>query len=357
MENKIPHILMTGGGTLGPVVPLISIVEAWKVKNPRVIVSWIGTPKGPEREVIEERHETFYELYSPKLSREKKWLWPLVPALFIFSCFKALILLLKIQPDIIFTAGGFVSVPVVVVGRMLGIPIWVHQLDVVPGIANKIMALFAKRVSVTFIESEVAFPKYKTEVVGGIASVRSNEGDRDKFIKDFSLDPNKPTIFVTGGGTGAVEINKAMALIGAELVAEMNIIHLTGIGKMLPELEGMPKGYWSQEFMNEEIKHAYALADIVVSRAGLGTILDLIGAVNPTILIPIMGSHQERNAEVLKERGAAMVIKNMTPQLLKQEIRHLISDLPLRTGLSEAIGQAISLKGQEKIVEEANSWL
>lgn len=356
MENKIPHILMTGGGTLGPVVPLISIVEEWKTKNPRVIVSWIGTPKGPEREVIEERHETFYELYAPKLSREKKWLWPFVPVLFIASCIKALILLLKIQPDIIFTAGGFVSVPVVIVGKFLGIPTWVHQLDVVPGLANKIMSLFAKKVSVTFIESEIAFPKFKTLVVGGIASVRSSQGDPDKFVKDFSLDPNKPTIFVTGGGTGAVEINKAMALIGTELMNEMNIIHLTGIGKMLPELEGMPQGYWSQEFMNEEIKHAYALADIVVSRAGLGTILDLIGSSKPAILIPIMGSHQERNAEVLKERGAVIVVKNMTPQLLKQEIRHLINNLPLRTQLGEAIRQVISLKGQEKIVEEASAW-
>ena len=126
---------------------------------------------------------------------------------------------------------------------------------------------------------------------------------------------------------------------------------------MLPELEDMPQGYWVQEFMNEEIKHAYAAADLVVSRAGLGTILVLIGLKKPAVLIPIMNSHQEKNAEVLQERGAARVIKNMTPQLLKQEIVKLMEDKADRLELGGAMNRVISLRAQEEIVSEAQTWI
>lgn len=355
-NDKRKHLLFTGGGTLGPVLPLFAIIDEWKKREPNVLISWIGTKTGPESEVIALRKEVFIGLSAPKLSRHQPWLWPFIPLLFCISVAKAWFYLKHLQPSMIFSAGAFVSVPVVVAGFFLRIPIWIHQLDVEAGLANKMMAKFAKRISVTWLSSLDDYPKRKTLLAGGLISsekVPLNES----FLERYGLNPVMPTLFVFGGGTGAKEVNDAMEVIGNELKRKMNILHLTGKGKMTTKLEEMGDGYVAREFFTQEMNDAWQVADVVVSRAGMGTILSLVKYKKPTILIPMRDSHQEANARVMDERGAVRVLYRMTPQILKQEIERLMEDDVARKELGRQAGKAISLEAQKKIVDVAKEML
>ena len=207
------HIMMTGGGTLGPVTPLLAIAEAWKDVEPDVHITWVGTPNGPEKQLIESRGIPFTELSAPKLSRHAFWLWPFIAPHFIYSCIRAVGLLNSRRPDIIFTAGGFTSVPIIWMGAIMGILTWVHQLDVKVGLANRLMAPFAKKVSATWESSMKAFPWSKASVYGGIVRDELLVGNGKRFLEQYGLRFDRPILFVTGGGTGAQSINEAMRAI------------------------------------------------------------------------------------------------------------------------------------------------
>jgi UDP-N-acetylglucosamine--N-acetylmuramyl-(pentapeptide) pyrophosphoryl-undecaprenol N-acetylglucosamine transferase len=247
---------MTGGGTLGPVTPLIAIAKEWQRVEPDVTVYWIGTQGGPERELVERYNYDFRSLMVPKLSRHKWWTWPVILPMLFVSCVKAYKMLQELQPDIVFTAGGYTSVPIVWMAKLLGIPSWVHQLDVQAGLANRLMAPVASRVSVTWEESAEYFGTEKTLVVGGMARPEIRQGSRELFLRDHKLDPNRPTVLVFGGGTGAVEINNAMKVIAREILSQMNVIHLTGKDKMTEAFQDFGPGYFATEFLNEDMKHA-----------------------------------------------------------------------------------------------------
>lgn len=355
--TKHKHILMTGGGTMGPVTPLLALASVWKRKDPDVQVSWVGTPHGPEFDVINKRGIIFHALSAPKFDRTRIWKLPFVLPHFLLSCFQAYILLRQIKPDIVFTAGGYVSIPIVVVARFMKIPSWIHQLDVQPGIANKIMAPFATKISVTWEKSARAFSASKTKVLGGMVRPEILEGDRERFIKEYGLDPQKQTVFVTGGGTGALSINNAMEVIGAELAQKMNVIHLTGKGKMIHGLENTTGSFVVREFFTNEMADALKVADIVVSRAGMGIILELSALKKPTILIPIPGTHQEKNANILEEKEAARVIRKMTPQILKQEIFRLAENRVEQSKLSRNIGLVLPSTASLRIIREVEELI
>lgn len=352
------HILMTGGGTLGPVTPLLAIVDQWRKQDPTVRVTWIGTPGGPEREIIESHDIEFRSLKAPKMSRHKPWLWPLIPLMLAYSSFRAYSMLHDDRPDMIFSAGGFTSVPIVWVGKFMRIPSWIHQLDVQPGLANRLMAFAARRISVTWSESAAAFPKKKTDVYGGLARPDVLDGNGYRFLKRYGLNYDLPTVLVLGGGTGAASINQAVEVTARELAQNMNLILLTGKGKMTDRLKQMEvEHFLAKEFLNEEMADALDAADVVVARAGMGTISELVALRKPTVLIPIMGSHQEHNAEALEQRDAVQVLRHFTPQILAQTIRKLSQDKQVCGRLSKQIGQALDLGAAKRIVHEARQMI
>ncbi len=348
--EKRTHILITGGGTLGPAVPLLAIVDEWRSRDDDLRVSWIGTPNGPEKSFISEKDIPFFSLPSAKLSRNAIWQWPFMIPIFIFSCAKAYFLLRNLRPDFIFSAGGYVSVPVIWIGKLLNIPSWVHQLDVKPGLANKLMAPFASRISVTWKKTASAFPRKKTYVVGGIERPGIRGGDGNKFLKRKGLEINNPTILVMGGGTGSESINNAILAILPDIINSINVIHITGIGKNDHIKED---NYFAKDLFVDEMPDVYASADIVISRAGMGTILELAVLRKPTILIPIPNSHQELNAKALEDFNAAIVIHNLKPQILKQEILHLIDNGAQRRSLEKNISKILDFNAEEIIVDES----
>ena len=344
------HVLMTGGGTLGPVTPLLAVAAEWKKRDPDVKLSWVGTKSGPEKVLVETAKIEFHALQAPKFDRTRMWKLPFVPVLMFLSCVQAFRLLGALQPDIVLTAGAYVSVPMVWMAWLRGIPVWVHQLDVEPGLANKLMARFAAKISVTWSESLSAFPAKKTEVVGAMARKFVKVGEQQMARERYAFAPEKPAVLVMGGGTGAAKINEMMSIIAPELLQKANVLHITGKGKMLGSLAEAGANYVAVEFLNEGMPDAYAVADVVVARAGMGTIAELAALGKPTVLIPILASHQEANAKALVDRDAAEVVKYLTPQTLMQAIDRLLDDTERRQQLSHNIRGIFALNADERIV-------
>lgn len=347
------HILLTGGGTLGPVTPLLAVAAEWKRREPEVTFTWIGTPNGPERALVESAKIPFIPFLAPKFDRTRFWTVPFVPFQLVVACIRAAKYLHELEPSIVMSAGAFVSVPFAWMAWLLRIPVWIHQLDVQPGLANKLMAPFAKRVSVTWEESVSAFSSSKTLVVGCMARKMLRLGEKQTAREMFGMDASKPTALVMGGGTGARQINDAMAIIGKDLASRANVLHVTGKGKMHASLEGIAKNYVAQEFLNETMADAYALADVVVARAGMGTIAELAALGKPSILVPIAGTHQEKNAKALEDRKAADVVWFFSPQTLLQSIDRLLEYDDRRELLSKNIRSIFPLNADERIVHAA----
>ncbi|MFA5946123.1 MAG: UDP-N-acetylglucosamine--N-acetylmuramyl-(pentapeptide) pyrophosphoryl-undecaprenol N-acetylglucosamine transferase [Patescibacteria group bacterium] len=344
--------LFTGGGTLGPVTPLLASAELLREREPDAKIVWIGTPNGPEKSLVESAHFEFISLSAPKFDRTRLWTMPFVLPKFLLSCIRANAILQDLEPQAIVSAGAYVSVPMVVVAKTLGIPVIIEQLDVTPGIANRIMTPFASKILVTWEENMKSFPKKKTALIGGTVRRMITLGQASMARERYGLRADAPTILVLGGGTGAAMLNELMLTIGPELAKEANVIHLTGKGKLMMGLSAIGHGYVPLEFLGEGMADAYALADLVVARAGMGTIMELVALRKPTILVPLPYSHQEANAYAVQARGGAIVLgAGSTPQNLLQTIRKLLKDEPARQTLAQNMGKLFPLGGEEKLVE------
>jgi len=346
------HIVFTGGGTLGPVTPLLAVAAEWRKRDPQVKFTWIGTPDGPERAVVESAKIPFIALAAPKFDRTRPWTWILSPFQLVVSTIRAGRILSDLGPTMIMTAGAYVSVPVAFAAALMRAPIWVHQFDVVVGLANKIMAPFAKRISVTWEENAASFGAKKTLVVGAMIRPFLRLGDAQMARELFGLDAKKPTVLVIGGGTGSARMNERFSIIGAELSRYANVIHITGKGKMLSALESIGDDYVVREFIGEGMADILALADVVVSRAGMGMIAEIVGLGKAAILLPLEGQ-QEANAKAMEDRGGAEVLKHVTPQTLLQLILRLIESLERRDALAAKARTVFPTNGDERIVHEA----
>ena len=353
INNMPKKILMTGGGTLGPVTPLLALADALLALEPTVEISWIGTTHGPERALVESYHFPFFTLRATKLSRHEPWKWLSIPFLliysFIFSCFY----LRRLRPDLVFTAGGYVSVPVVLAAWLFRIPIWVHQLDLIVGLANKIMAPFSNRVSVTWEQTAESFSFKKTTIVGGVVREALFLGNKDKALETYGLKADKPILLVIGGGTGAISLNEAMEVIAGDILPIAQVIHLTGQGKLTDTLANMGGGYVALEFLGEGMADVYAASDLVVARAGMGTITELSALGKPSILVPIQNTDQLNNAGLVQERGGAEVIWQMNPQILWQSISKLLKDEQRRQTLSRQMRRLFNSRGAQGVARAA----
>jgi UDP-N-acetylglucosamine--N-acetylmuramyl-(pentapeptide) pyrophosphoryl-undecaprenol N-acetylglucosamine transferase len=344
------HVLMTGGGTLGPVTPLLAVAAEWRRQDPGLQVSWVGTHRGPERQLIEAEKYQFFSLSVPKFDRHRKWKLIIAPFVLVYSCWRAWQLLSELKPNLIMSAGAYVSVPVVWMAWIKRIPVWIHQLDVLPGLANKLMAPFAKKISVTWSESATKFAVKKTSVVGAMARQFVRVGDARLARERFKLSAELPTVLVIGGGTGSANINEAMAAIGKDLSQITNVIHVTGHGKMLKELQSLADNYIAVEFLQTVLADAYALADVVVARAGMGTIAELAVIGKATILVPLPDSHQLANTRAVTKREAAVVLEMFTPQTLFQAIDNLLKSAEKRQRLAVNIRSLFPVEAEKTIV-------
>lgn len=342
MPDTTPKkVLLTGGGTLGPVSPLLALVPELRAQGAHI--EFVGTPDGPERQPVEQAGLKFHTLQAPRLRR----FWSVynlgIPFSLIRGLGQASRLLRQIKPQVIVSAGGFVSVPLVWMGRLRGIPAVIHQQDLRPGLANRLMQHQAKIITVAFESSQNDFPRSKrVEWIGN--PVR----DLTPTTHVLQLDSNFPTVLIFGGGTGAQALNQ---LVSNSLCEQANVILLTGKGKTGPAITH-PR-YHVYEFLGNEMPEALAAADVVVSRAGLGTISELAALKKVALIIPLPSSHQEDNASWLEAHDAAVVFEQskLDPDRLTRNVTRLLTDEVLRGKLSANIAKITRPDAAHRLAE------
>lgn len=345
------RILLTGGGTFGSVTPLFAIIEELKKDGESHQFIWIGTKDGQEKEFIEKKGIEFKGINSGKLRRYFSLKNITDIARMKLGVFESVFIIQKFKPDVILSAGSFVSVPVAIAGRLLRKPILIHQLDVRPGLANKIMSFFATKITVGFSGSLNSYPAGKTVWTGNptrhsLSAFKSKE----ELRKKFNLCNELPVLLVLGGGTGALPLNKLIAENLSELAGFCQIIHITGREK---NIEAAPnENYHSFEFL-DDLSEAYAVADGVISRAGVGTLSELAVLKIPTVLMPIPNSHQEDNADAFLEAGAVLILdqNKITAEKIIGESKKILYNEKLRRELSENMGKMAKGDAANKIVK------
>jgi UDP-N-acetylglucosamine--N-acetylmuramyl-(pentapeptide) pyrophosphoryl-undecaprenol N-acetylglucosamine transferase len=348
-------IIFCGGGTLGPVTPLLATIEKLKEIDPKITPVWVGTRHGVEREVVERLKIEYHWLASAKLRRYFDWRSFLTPFVSAAGVAGAIWIILKTQPKAVVAAGAFTQVPLIMVSRLMGIPAIIHQQDVETGLANRISSYDANIITATFDASVSQFGKKSVRVIGN--PVRSLVSDlidpalrvaaRERGMKRWNFDPSKPVLLILGGGTGALGLNERIVRNLDQLIAKANILNIVGRGKLV---DAKPRqGYTAVEFLNEEMAEAYAAADLAVSRAGMGTLTELGVLGIPAILVPLPG-HQEKNAAYLRERNAALVVAaDSSDQAFVDTIARLLADRDRRLSLSRSIGDIFPADAAEKL--------
>jgi len=255
--------------------------------------------------------------------------------------FDSAYILIKEKPDLCISAGGFVSVPVHVAAWFLGIPTWIHQQDVQIGLANRIMSKIATRITTAREQSLFDFEKNKTVWLGNPIRHEIMAGSRQRAIKRFGLSGALPVIFATGGGTGSLRVNQLIAESLPHLEGKAEVVHLSG--KERPQELGERATthfpfYHHYQFFTDEMSDAYAVADIVISRGGFGTMTELAALSKPTIFIPKPG-HQEENVLFLAEANAAIIVHEQLASGV--ELARKITDLLDNRTERERMGQAM----------------
>jgi len=304
------RILFTGGGTGGHVYPALAVIE--RMNRDEWDVSWLGSSSGMERGIIERTEIPYYGIPSGKLRRY----FSLRNFTDLFRIAAGLIrsiyLLKKLKPELLFSKGGFVSVPPVMAASMLKIPVFTHDSDIGPGLATRINARFADKILVSSDESRKYFaPRFKEKiaVTGNPVRLSLFSGNRETARSLSGAPEGKPVILVMGGSLGAEQINKLVFDNLDRLTEKYFIIHQTG-QKNFQALE--KENYYGVPYFNDELSHIFALSDLVISRAGAGALWEFAAAGLPSLLIPLeSGSRGEqiKNAEAFVAKGCSLMLR------------------------------------------------
>jgi UDP-N-acetylglucosamine--N-acetylmuramyl-(pentapeptide) pyrophosphoryl-undecaprenol N-acetylglucosamine transferase len=307
-----------------------------------VRLAWIGSQTGIEAQWVPAAGIPYHAIPTGKLRRQLAWrnvtdLTIRVPAGFG----RALALLGRLRPDVVVATGGFVAVPTAIAAAARRRPILVHEQVVVPGLANRLIGRLADRVAVTFAASASAFPGGKVVVTGNPIRPELLSGRRDRAFERFGLDPAAPLTYVTGGALGAHRVNRVVGAALPSLLQLTQLVHQCGdnvhgdlawlrseAGRLPPPLAAR---YRATALVGEELGDLYAAANLVVGRAGAGTVTELAALGLPAILVPLPGARgdeQTANARVLADAGAAVLLPEtqLTAERLVHEVSALLAD-------------------------------
>lgn len=301
-------IILTGGGTAGHVTPNIALVNDLKAAG--FDVEYIGSYNGMEKQLIEDAGLKYYGISSGKLRRYFSWQNFTDPFRVIKGYFEAKKLMKKLNPDIVFSKGGFVTVPVVFAANKRKIPVIIHESDMTPGLANKLAIKKATKVCHNFPETA----NYLGEKAVHTGSPLRQElfcGDKLAALKMCDFNTKKPVIMVTGGSLGAEKVNQLVRDALPELLKDFQVAHLCGKGKTDTSLLNL-EGYAQFEYISDEMKDFFAMADLVISRAGANSICEISALNKPNILIPLSANasrgDQILNAKSYQKQGFSEVL-------------------------------------------------
>lgn len=348
------RIILTGGGTAGHVTPNIALLP--RLKELHYDVHYIGSYNGIEKELIEQFAIPYHGIATGKLRRYFSVQNFTDPFRVLKGMNEAKKLVKLLKPDVIFSKGGFVSVPVVLAGKRCRVPVIIHESDMTPGLANKLSMSAAKKICCNFPETMEFLPAGKAVLTGSPIRQELLSGDPYKAREFLGFTADRPVVLIVGGSLGAASVNNAIRKILPELLKSYQVIHLCGRGKLDSSLSGTP-GYAQFEYIKEELKDLFALTDIVISRAGANAICELLALHKPNLLIPLSANasrgDQILNARSFERQGFSMVLEeeSLTDQSLLDAINSLYENREQYIRAMKASSQQSSIDTIIELIE------
>ncbi len=328
------RILFVGGGSIGHIAPCVAVWRACQKIDGAAESYFICTDRKEDGDFLRKENVPFTQIPVRRFSFGS--LTKIIGALHA-----ARRIIREYSPDVVFSKGGALSIPVTLAAKFSGVPVVLHESDAVSGRANRLISKWATNVC-------TGFPTGKATSHWPLATGRTftgnpirpevTQGSREQGLRLTGFSGQKPILLVTGGSQGAVAINDAIARHLKELLMIADVIHLTGKGK---QGAGQHEGYWSQEFAQHELPHLYAVADLAISRGGAGNIGELAACGIPTIIIPLRGvghDHQLRNAEAASRSGGCVLLhQEAMDGALLPAVTELLTDAAARRRMHDAV--------------------
>jgi UDP-N-acetylglucosamine--N-acetylmuramyl-(pentapeptide) pyrophosphoryl-undecaprenol N-acetylglucosamine transferase len=352
------RIILTGGGTMGAVYPLLAIKEAMEAKGVQAKFLFVGTRDGIEKDIIERENILYEGISAGKFRRYFSLENLATPFQVVRGLFQSLSIIKEFNPDLVISVGGFVSVPVIWAASFRSKKIIIHQQDIKTGLSNLLTAKMATKITCAFAKSTKSFPKDKAVLIGNPVRKSILEGEKERGMINLGLDSRIPTLFVLGGSSGSEFLNNLMMESLTRLIDFCQIIHITGKGNSFEWADREKFGdkserYHQYEYLYDEMADAYAASDLVVSRAGLSTLTELTYLQKASIIIAIPDHQQEENAVYFASKNAIMQLdQNKTSA---DDFVSLTQDLLENKNSLDRLGQNINammkLDANEKFVE------
>lgn len=334
------RVIISGGGTAGHVYPGLALADQLRAKHPDTELLWVGTAEGLEASVVPKSGFPFATVAAAGLRRGLTFANAGVMAKLAGGSLEARRIVGDYRPDVVVGMGGYVSAPVVLAARLARLPVLLHEQNAIPGLANRLLARFADCVAVSYQQSARAFPPAKVVVTGNPVRPEILTSTREEGLELYRLERRRKTLLVCGGSRGAHKINQAMieSYHGLSGRSDLQVLHVTGmidfdfVSGRIAELESAADRltYKVHRYL-DRIAPAYAATDLIVCRAGAGTLAEITARGIPSILVPYRhatGGHQDENARVLEEAGACRVIEDgrLAGDLLVSLISELVGD-------------------------------
>ncbi|MCR5755749.1 MAG: undecaprenyldiphospho-muramoylpentapeptide beta-N-acetylglucosaminyltransferase [Acetatifactor sp.] len=350
-------IVLTGGGTAGHVTPNIALLPS--LQEAGYEVAYIGSYDGIEKRLIGDFDIPYKGIATGKFRRYLDVKNITDPFRVIKGFAEARAYLKKFAPDVVFSKGGFVSVPVVRAAASLHIPCIIHESDMTPGLANKLCIPVAKKVCCNFPETLPLLPEEKAVLTGSPIRAELASGNKVAGLNLCGFTANKPVIMVIGGSLGAANVNTAVREALPKLLEDFQVVHLCGKDKIDNLLLNTP-GYKQFEYVKAELKDLFAMADIVISRAGANAICELLALKKPNILIPLPAASsrgdQILNAGSFESQGFSIVLNedDLTTGLLLDKVHELYFNRQKYIDSMSKSGQLDSIQTIMKLIEEVS---
>ena len=349
-------IVMTGGGTAGHVTPNIALFPALRAEGYEI--HYIGSFDGIEKKLIEDFDVPYYGISTGKFRRYFDPKNFSDPFRVMKGFFEARKILKHIKPDIVFSKGGFVSVPVVRAAASLKIPCIIHESDMTPGLANKLCIPVSRKICCNFPETFDMLPPEKAVLTGSPIREELSTGNKEAGLAFCGFNHEKPVIMVMGGSQGAAAVNQAIRDALPKLLEKYQVVHLCGKDKMDNLLLTVP-GYKQFEYIKEEMKDLLAMADLVISRSGANAISEILALRKPNILIPLPSGRGDQllNADSYEAQGFSIVINedDLTTKVLLQKVEELLQNKETyvktmsESKQRDAIGQIMGLIEENRL--------
>lgn len=346
-----PHILFAGGGSVGHLAPSMAVAEALVRMVPDARATFVCAPREEEELMLMEAKLPYARLIAPKFPRGWTLAYVHFPLAAGFSLVQAARLVRSYQPDLVFSKGGFTSVPVCLAAWLRRIPIVLHESDTMSGLSNRLIGLIARGVCVGFPPHDSEGNQSHVSYTGNPIRPFIRSGSRDAGMRITGFSGRRPVIMVIGGSQGSQAINEAVEKQLSGLLDLGDLVHLTGFGK---EVRAKHARYWSRSYVTDDLPHLYALADIVISRAGAGVLSELAVLYKPVIAIPLKGvaqNHQWKNAKRLQQAGAVKILDQECLSELTATVRSLLHNEMERERLGRNLSEFFPADAAERVAK------